>query len=180
MDNHLEMCQQIALANETWKQLPNEPLYYVSDFGRVMSFTKKKPILIKILHQKRQVTVNINRITKQLNRLVMLTFVGESELVVIHINGDLNNNKLSNLEYVTHHEQYRKLKSNPFKGVCHNIKLGKFIAHIRFNNRLMHLGVFLTSEEASTVYQKALSIVKSGGSVEHKTNAMKKLNEKTK
>jgi len=38
------------------------------------------------------------------HRLVLLTFIGPSPLIVNHIDGDKTNNHLSNLEYVTYQE----------------------------------------------------------------------------
>jgi len=42
--------------------------------------------------------------TYRVHRLVMLTFIGPSELSVNHIDGNKINNDLSNLEYCTHSE----------------------------------------------------------------------------
>lgn len=42
-----------------------------------------------------------------LHRLVMLAFVGESDLQVNHLDGDKENNRLENLEYVTSQQNLR-------------------------------------------------------------------------
>lgn len=93
---------------ENWLWIINfEELYQVSDQGRVRSFNKNKNGKI-MWHNKNQKGYNIvelrkngKRYCRQVHRLVMETFKGESELQVNHKDGNKDNNSLENLEYLT-------------------------------------------------------------------------------
>lgn len=179
---HLEICNKIALPNETWKQLPEEPLYYVSDLGRVASFRHCGNLRIpKMFNNNRSLQVNINGISKQVHRLVMQTFVGESKMFVLHKDRDYMNNTLANLEYIAKQEIKVKVRNtDAIVGVSYEYKLRqpkKYKARIRVNNKPIHLGVFLTAKEASEMYQQALAIVKDD-SVADKVAAIKRLKNK--
>lgn len=50
-----------------------------------------------------------------IHRLVMLTFVGPSDLEVNHKNGNKRDNTLNNLEYVTRHENMKHAYANGLK-----------------------------------------------------------------
>ncbi len=93
---------------ERWKDIPGyEGQYQVSDQGRIKSFAAKVPYLRKLnLSDKGYFTImlSLNNKSKRLgvHRLVMLAFVGPSELEVNHKNAIKTDNRLENLEYVTH------------------------------------------------------------------------------
>lgn len=97
---------------EAWKAIPGYGgIYEVSDMGRVRSYQSRgvgKPDLCKapgILAQ----NVNSNgymRVTflgkaRLVHRLVMLAFVGDSDMEVNHKNADRTDNRLVNLEYMS-------------------------------------------------------------------------------
>lgn len=107
---------------EEWRPIPGVPGYEVSDHGHVRSYLnagnhKRKhsdqPRLLKLTTRKPdlRVTVSLPREngrygTRQVHRLVMLAFVGPcpAGCEVAHLNGDSTDNRLSNLQYVTHQE----------------------------------------------------------------------------
>lgn len=101
--------RRIGLA-EIWKDAPGyEQEYAVSNFGRVISFKKGRPKFIQpTLDRNGYFYVTFCPWTRkkrfQVHRLVLLAFVGPSELVTNHKDGNPKNNKLSNLEYCTHSE----------------------------------------------------------------------------
>lgn len=78
-----------------------------------------------------------------------------------HINGNRNDNRLSNLRDVTRqenmHNQRNKSKNNKsgYRGVSRNSASGKWVAQIEINNEGKYLGLFLTAEEASEAYEAA-------------------------
>lgn len=97
---------------EIWKDIPGyEGLYQVSDMGRIKSLNYMgQQGNEAILHQRVEarfgycdVRLSKNDHRKRLNvhRLVMLAFVGESELTVNHKNKVRTDNRLENLEYMT-------------------------------------------------------------------------------
>lgn len=91
---------------EIWTDIPGyEGLYRVSNYGHVMSCHGSGRLLKPIPKNNGYLCVNLyqNQVMKQnlVHRLVMLAFVGPSELQVNHRDGDKTNNNLANLEYVT-------------------------------------------------------------------------------
>lgn len=104
------------MKKEIWKDIPNyEGMYQVSNLGRVKSLnykrTGKERVLKEKLNKKGYFNVNLYKDGKQKNhkihRLVMLAFIGDSDLHVNHKNGIKTDNQLENLEYCTHYENMK-------------------------------------------------------------------------
>lgn len=95
---------------EIWKDIPNyEGLYQVSNLGRVKSFKRGKekilkPRLDRVGYYHVGLCEGGERKSNLVHRLVMLAFVGESDLQVNHKNGAKSDNRLENLEYCTSSE----------------------------------------------------------------------------
>lgn len=75
-----------------------------------------------------------------------------------HINGDKTDNRIANLREATHsqnkaHSPLQRNNRSGFKGV-HKFR-NRWIASIRTDRKLTHLGSFATPEEASEAYAKA-------------------------
>jgi len=98
---------------EIWKDIPGFKEYQVSDLGRVKSFKGVKPRILKPRNHPlgyQYVTFTFpksRRIDKRIHRMVMLAFMGDSELQVDHINGMKKDNRLCNLRYCTGLENVR-------------------------------------------------------------------------
>jgi hypothetical protein len=141
---------------EIWKPVKNyEGLYDVSNFGRVKSLTKKRlggryncPMLYKerILspgknaqgYFKLDLCKNGKKKTCRVNRLVAAAFIGESALECNHIDGNKENNRVSNLEYCScseNHKHAYKIGLMDRRGEKHHLaKLDNaMIANIREN-----------------------------------------------
>ena len=93
---------------EIWKDIPEyEGLYRVSNTGKVMSLTYNK---IRKLRKDEigYLRIGLNKNNKCRNhlvhRLVLLSFIGKSDLQCNHKNGNKQDNRLDNLEYVTRKE----------------------------------------------------------------------------
>ena len=99
------------MTKEVWKEVPNYKDYYVSNIGRVRSEKYKIPKILKSYKMRGYLVLNLSNKgiikSKQVHRLVMLAFVGESELQVNHINGIKDDNRLENLEYCTASENIK-------------------------------------------------------------------------
>lgn len=107
---------------ERWKDIPNfEGLYSVSDQGRVRSEARLDSIGRRISerimrpnpHKDGYWQIDLRKDGKRYNvlvhKLVMLAFVGEcpSGCEINHINENKKDNRLENLEYLTHTENIR-------------------------------------------------------------------------
>jgi HNH endonuclease/AP2 domain len=79
---------------------------------------------------------------------------------VDHKNGNRSDNRFKNLREATHAEQtqnvcLRRDSTSGFMGVSWHKLSRKWEAHIRVNGRQRHLGLFSTSDLASTAYLEA-------------------------
>ena len=92
----------------------------------------------------------------------MEAFNGQSDLTVDHINMDKSDNGLENLRYLSQREntvafqEQNKNKSCKSTGVSFYKGLSKFGASIKLGTDSYSLGTYLSEQEASDVYQKAL------------------------
>ncbi|KAA6303154.1 MAG: hypothetical protein EZS26_000757 [Candidatus Ordinivivax streblomastigis] len=130
---------------ENWKDIPGyEGLYQVSNLGKIRSLDRlvnnqqngiaQRLIKGRVLKSYSggagylYVTISINQIKKKylVHRLVMLSFIGDKNLTVNHINEVKTDNRLINLEYCTQ-------KDNCNKGT-RNIKLSDLQKRINSEN----------------------------------------------
>lgn len=128
---------------EIWKDIDGyEGYYQISNFGRVKSLARfvfnkdgslqrfkketiKSPKLDKDGYLKVTLSVNGNNKTFPIHRLVANAFLqnGNSELEVNHIDLNRKNNRIDNLEWVTHVDNVR-----------HSVSQGKYQCHSGSNN----------------------------------------------
>lgn len=97
---------------EVWKDIPNyEGHYKVSNHGQVKSVKNGNEIIRALKKRGDYLAVDLHIFGKAktftVHRLIMLAFVGESDLHVNHINGIKTDNRLENLEYCTRSENVR-------------------------------------------------------------------------
>ena len=106
--------------NEVWKDIPEyEGVYQVSNLGRVKSLNYNREGIERVLkpspnnygHYQVNLYRGGARKMNSVHRLVMLAFIGESDLEVNHINGIKTDNRLENLEYCTHTENTQRAYS---------------------------------------------------------------------
>jgi len=90
-----------------------------------------------------------------LHRIVMEAFIGISDLSVNHKDGDKSNNKLENLEYCTDSfnelHKYRVL-INKKRGAYLDKITGKYYSQLRYQGKIIPLGVYNTVDEAHNAY----------------------------
>lgn len=113
MQLHLSFIVQEPQTTEQWREIPgSEGCYDVSDFGRVRSWYYNKGWQTTPLYRKSSAS-KLGYVYYRLwigdkpknyaaHRLVMLAFVGPSTMEPNHKNGDKSNNRIDNLEYMTH------------------------------------------------------------------------------
>ena len=164
---------------EIWKDVKGfEGQYQVSNLGEVKSLERRvlhkngvttavrEKILKECSNPKgyRLITLYTKnkRYSQQVHRLVMRTFVGESELEVNHKNGDKSDNRLSNLEYNTLRENMNHkntiLKNQKRYGVYWHKQAGKWASKIEVKRKQKHLGLFVNIEDAYEAFYIAYSI----------------------
>jgi hypothetical protein len=144
--------------------------YQVSNYGNVINSKGKhiKPFNTENGYKR----ITLHKEGKQqkfpLHRLVYSTFNNDYEFeidgelfVINHIDGNKQNNNLSNLEKVTQRENSttcfrsdRNTKSSIYPGVSK--EKNKWRARITFNNKTISLGYYETEELAHEAYKNKL------------------------
>lgn len=163
------------LPNEVWKDvLGYEGIYQASNLGRVKSlerdiahprhgtYRRKERILKpKVSHCGYivgTIQVDKNRNCILWHELVMLAFVGSSNLSIDHLNGIKTDNRLENLEYVNQREnisRYWDKNKNLPTGVFKEKE--RFGSYVTVGLKKHYLGMYDTPQEAIAIRQTALA-----------------------
>lgn len=148
---------------EIWKDIPNyEGYYQVSNLGRVKSLRYDRLLInTNDLTGYSRVILCIYGVRKKyrVHQLVAITFLnhkpdGTTKLVVDHINNNKTDNRLENLQLITHRENTSKDKKNKTGNTgVHKIN-NKFSSSIYIKGKRVHLGIFKTIDEAA-YYRKS-------------------------
>ena len=109
---------------EIWKQIPTYPTYAASNFGRIKNIRRNTLIAQRSSDNRNYQVVCISyknkRYTKRVSRLVWEAFNGCScGETVDHIDGNVRNNNINNLNCISNLENLRKknnyIKKNKYK-----------------------------------------------------------------
>lgn len=162
---------------EIWKDIPGyEGLYQVSDLGNIKSlgrrvlksngiYENKSSLILKQSDNGRGYKnvrlsdINGKPKSHYVHRIVALTFIGECEGVVDHIDGIRSNNKLSNLRYLSPRDNTsinKRNKTSKYTGVHLCKRSNKWRACIRIMQKKYPLGNFSCENQAGKAYQQAL------------------------
>ena len=164
MNNYIsefENCRREFKQLEQWKVIKNYPNYGASNRGRIKNLKTgrilKQNVFGKYLHISLMNDGTLK--TFRVHRLIANTFLNnpDKKKCVDHINRDCFDNRLTNLRFATHAENSQnkticKNNRSGFIGVSYVKDGKKFRARITHNNRLIHLGLYMTAEEASKAY----------------------------
>tara|TARA_R110000744_G_C18984838_1_gene519794 strand:- start:27 stop:536 length:510 start_codon:yes stop_codon:yes gene_type:complete len=160
------------LGIEIWKDIPNyNGIYQVSNLGNIKSLKFNKVKYLKLtLNSEGRYAVSLYKngilsSNKKLSVLVAEAFLNHTpcghKLVVDHIDNNPLNDKLYNLQIITHRKNLTKDKKNGTSKYIGVFKYGKrWRSEIGINNTKNYLGTFNTEIEASQAYQKELNKIK--------------------
>ena len=129
------------MRNEHWKTIYDVSDYEISDQGRVRSLKYGKLVYRKAHSDAkgyRRITLCMNgkMTTRKIHKLVAIAFIGlcPERYEINHKNGIKSDNRMSNLEYVTHVENMRHAfqagltKAFGEKGVCQLTRDSRLVA----------------------------------------------------
>jgi len=171
---------------EIWKEVKGyECLYEISNLGRVKSLEKNsKPerIIKPHIGDRGYKAVNLCKCgiqkTKRIHQLVAIAFLNHTpcghKLVVDHIDNDPLNNRVDNLQVITHRENTSKdRKGGTSKYIGVKQMKTKWEASIFIDGRGIYLGLFKNEIDASNAYINSLEDYKNGCFVANKYNEFK-------
>ena len=152
---------------EVWKNIPEFENYQVSNLGNVKSLNYgKERILKKPIGGGGYIQVGIYKNKKcskrTINQLMAIAFLNHKpcghKMVVDHIDTNKLNNKLYNLQVITHRENISKDKkgTSKYTGVFWNKANKNWRATISINGKPKNLGSFTNEIEASKAYKNEL------------------------
>tara|TARA_R110000822_G_scaffold60739_2_gene150962 strand:- start:2671 stop:3189 length:519 start_codon:yes stop_codon:yes gene_type:complete len=163
------------LGVEIWKDIPNFKNYQVSNLGNVRSLnynrTGKTKVLMKHINNRGRYTLNLYKkgirySNRNISVLVAQSFLNHKpcghKLVVDHINNISTNDKLYNLQVITHRLNVTKDKkgTSKYAGVFWDKARNKWTSFIKINNKNIYLGSYKNEQEAAQAYQKQLNKIK--------------------
>jgi hypothetical protein len=166
------------MQEEIWKDIPGyEGYYQVSGLGNVRSLDRvehcsddntrfRKGRVLKPFdragYQACCLSANRTQRLHYIHQLVAMTFLGHTPnghtLVVDHINGKKDDNRLENLQLISQRHNTSKDRKGTSKhtGVSWSSIAKRWKASIRINGKTVHLGYFTDESEAALTYQNAL------------------------
>lgn len=166
------------MSKEIWKDvLGYEGYYKASNLGRIKSLDRFAKNKLGIRNHFRKgrilslggdrysvVTLIVDGAVKYMSahRVIFEAFNGKTYLQIDHINNDIRDNRLCNLQALSSHDNNikakgRKFKTSKYPGVSIYTR-GNYVrwkAQIGINNVKIALGYFVSEEDARDAYLKA-------------------------
>jgi hypothetical protein len=171
---HPKKINEMQSYKEIWKDVPEyEGVYQVSSLGRVKSLKFGKEKLLKPGTDRGKyhlVVLSKNKIKTALkvHRLVMVAFVGKSDLQVNHKNGIKSDNRLENLEYCTQSENIQHSYDIGVRSKGENHWKSKLTRACVERIKYGHQG--MTQKDIAKIYginQQQVSAIRSGKNWNH-------------
>lgn len=148
------------MAQEIWRK-HLETMYDVSDLGRILNRDTGRVMKLTPIG-KGYLTWNCCENGLQtktyVHRAVAIAFIANPEgyeTVDHRKSKEITNNCVSNLRWATVSMQNRNQSIRGavlFKGVCKTANGEKYVAKIKINGKMVHIGTYATPEEASAAY----------------------------
>jgi hypothetical protein len=129
------------------------PDYEISNLGRIRN-KKNGRIMKQTINFQGYKVLTLNKKTFYVHKLLGIAFIQNplNKLWIDHINNNKTDNNLLNLRWVTSSEnnQNRSLSKNNLLGIkgVRKVYNNKFVARVKFNNKVYYLGTFKTLAEA--------------------------------
>ena len=157
--------------NELWKHVPGyDYKYMVSSLGRVKScqsgiWLMMTPVVSNRCYYQIGLTVSGKRTIHRLHQVVAMAFLnhipnGKRSICVDHIDNDPLNNRLDNLQIITHRENTSKDRKHGKDGLTgaarSSNKLNPWRSEIMLDGKSIHLGYHKTKEQAAHAYSNRL------------------------
>ena len=145
-----------------------EGVYQVSNLGNVKSLKYGKERILKVGtsgdgYSMVVLSKNKKQYNKKVHQLVAMAFLNHEPngmaLVVDHKNNIKTDNRVENLQIITHRKNSskdRKNKSSKYTGVSWNKHSNKWRSQIYINGKYKYLGLFINEYEAHLAYQNEL------------------------
>ncbi len=129
----------VVYEDEIWKDIPGtDGIYQVSNYGRLKSF-RRDAINGKIMNlasvkgfQTANIKINGKYKSCLVHKIVaenFLTKPSEKHTYVTHIDGNVSNNHVSNLKWITKEENYQKVLEH--LGAANRNRIGKFAPYAK-------------------------------------------------
>lgn len=148
---------------EEWRKIKDYENYSVSSFGNVRN-DKTERIRKTPLNSSGYKTITLSK--KYTKAFLVHRLVGEHFLEPVedlfkneidHIDGDILNNKVDNLRWISkidnnRHKKKYKVNCSIYKGVAE--RNNRFQSYITINRKFIHLGMFDTEKEAGLAYNE--------------------------
>lgn len=145
---------------EIWKDVPNtNGILRASNTGKVFN-TKKNKLSHQSISSTGYYITCFKSKTRKVHRLIAAAFLGESNLIVDHINGNRLDNNIDNLRYCTQRENLtysnvnRPNKTSRYVGVHYKPKHKNWRACIWVNKNIS-LGSYKSEDDAYRAYVNA-------------------------
>lgn len=155
----------------TWKEVPGFDKYQISDYGDIKSLCGINPRILKLKTDRYGyygaciISQGVRKSYRP-HTLVAMAFLGfvpdkTQKLVVNHINFNKKDNRVENLEVVSHRENSNKkhLKSSSqYTGVSFERSTNKWRAIIYLNGKWINIGRYKNEIDAHNAYQEKLKL----------------------
>lgn len=152
---------------EIWKDIPGyEGLYQVSSLGHIKSFKLNKERYLKqFINQDGYYCVELNSKHFKVHQIIAITFLNHkpcgNKVVVDHINNIKADNRVDNLQLISHRNNCSKDRKTTtgFTGVSIHKQTNKYRSYLKIGKEQISLGLYNNIQDAHIIYQTAIKLI---------------------